>query len=224
VEHPCNRCGAAVDNNSPFCPACEAPQIRFEPREAVQDPVRLNPGTVPPAPVVVSAPGTEPYRTAVAAGERRRWLRASIYAGAIGGLLSIIPGGFLLGVPLSGVLAIRFYRNGRIQIQIPRRQGFLLGALAGVFASGIFAFVSLLSLKNPAVWQEFTQELGERIHRAEVLNPDPQLRQFLEYFLTQQGTVEAFLIGTAFVCVALVLVAGSAGMVSASIANRRSPQ
>ena len=222
MEHSCTRCGAAVNNNSPFCPACEAPQIRFVPREPAQEEVRLHPATVPANPVVTPGPATEPYHAAATAGERRRWLRAAIYAGTIGSLLSIIPGGFVVGIPLSGVLAVRFYQNRRLQVQISRHLGFRLGALAGVFASAIFAVMTLLSFTNTAVWSEFTQELGERVHRAEVLNPDPQVRQLFEYCLTRQGMIAVIVVGMLFMCVVFVIVAGLSGMVSASVSNRRS--
>ena len=224
MEHPCNRCGAAVDNNSPFCPACEAPQIRFQPREAAEDAVRLHPATVPPVPIVVPAPGTDPYRAAASADERKRWLRAAIYAGAIGGLFSIIPAGFLLGIPLSGVLAVRLFRNARFQVRIPPRMGFRLGVLAGGFASGIFAAITLLSFTNATVWKEFAREWVERVHRAEVLNPDPQVRQFFEYLLTRQGMAAGVIVSLLLTCVAFVVVAGLAGMASAAISNRRSLQ
>ena len=82
--------------------------------------------------------------------------------------------------------------------------------------------MTLLSFTNADVWSQFTQELGERVHRAEVLNPDPQFRQLFEYCLTRQGLVALIVLGMLFMCVVFVIVAGLSGMISASISNRRS--
>jgi len=157
VEHPCNRCGAAVDNNSPFCPACEAPQIRFVPREDVEDAVRLHPATVPPAQVVVSAPGTDSYNTA-AASERKRWLRAAIYAGAIGFILSFLPTGPILALPVAGWLAVSFYtRMARVQLR--PREGFRIGAVAGLAAFVMILVVGMVAMMAPGAKSQFHQAL-----------------------------------------------------------------
>lgn len=224
MEHPCNRCGAAVDNNSPFCPACEAPQIRFEAREDAQNTVRLHPATVPPAPVVMSVPGTEPYRAASTASERRRWLRAAIYAAAISALLSTIRFGVLIAMPLAGILAVRFYRSGPFVRSISPQQGFRLGALSGFFAFGIVTFVSVITVAGLGGQAEFRKRMLEAVHQYQAVNPDPQAQQVLQYFQTSQGMIVMVIGGMLFMCVVFVVVAGLAGMISASIANRRSPQ
>lgn len=221
MEHPCSRCGAAVDDNSPFCPACEAPQIRFEPREDAQDHVRMHPATVPPPAVVVSA--TEPYRGAAAANERRRWLRAAIYAAAISALLSTIPYGLLLGMPLAGILAVRFYRSGAFVRSISARQGFRLGALSGAFAFAILAFVSGITVVGVGGRAEFRNRMLETVHHYQAANPDPQTQQVYEFFQTPQGMTVMVIGGMIFMCALFIVIAGLAGMISASVANRRSP-
>jgi hypothetical protein len=223
VEHPCNRCGAAVDNNSPFCPACEAPQIRFEPREDVQDSVRLHPATAPPPPIVVSTPDTEPYRAA-AANERKRWLRAAIYAGAIGALLSTIHYGVLIGMPLVGILAVRFYRSGAFVRSISSQQGFRLGALSGFFSFAMLSFVSAIAVVGPGGQAEFRNRMLEVVRQYQAANPDPQAQQVFQYFQTSQGMTVMIIGGMLFMCVIFVVVAGLTGMISASVANRRSPR
>jgi hypothetical protein len=223
VEHPCNRCGAAVDNNSPFCPACEAPQIRFEPREDAQDAVRLHPATIPPAPVVVSASGTGPYHAPAAASERRRWLRAAIYAGAIGALLSSIHYGVLIAMPLVGILAVRFYRSGAFVRSISSQQGFRLGALSGFFSFAMLSFVSAITVVGLGGQTEFRNRMLEVVRQYQAANPDPQAQQVFQYFQTAQGMTVMIIGGMLFMCVVFVVVAGLTGMISASLANRRSP-
>src|SRR5690348_5835413 len=53
VEHPCQRCGSAVGDSSPFCPSCEAPQIRFSAREPSLNAVVVASEAGPFAPVRV---------------------------------------------------------------------------------------------------------------------------------------------------------------------------
>ena len=221
MEHPCSRCGAAVDNNLPFCPACEAPQIRFEPREEAQDSVRLHPATAPPTPVLVSA--TEPYPSGTTASERRRWLRAAIYAGAISALLSTIPYGLIIGMPLAGILAVRFYRSGAFVRSISSQQGFRLGALSGAFAFAILAFVSGITVVGVGGRAEFRNRMLETVHQYQAANPDPQAQQVFQFFETPQGMTVMVIGGMLFMCVLFVVIAGLAGMISASVANRRSP-
>jgi hypothetical protein len=224
VEHPCNRCGAAVDNNSPFCPTCEAPQIRFVPREAAEDAVRLHPATAPPTPVVVPAPDPEPYRTAAAASERRRWLRAAIYAAAIGALLSTIRFGVLIGMPLVGILAVRFYRSGAFVRSISPQQGFRLGALSGFLSFTMLAFVSAITVLGSGGRAGVRNRMLEVVRQYQAANPDPQAQQLLQYFQTTQGMAVMVIGGMLFMCVVFVVIAGLTGMISASIASRNSPR
>ncbi len=222
MEDPCNRCGAAVDNNSPFCPACEAPQIRFERREPERESLRLHAATVPPAPVILSPPSSEPYRATTTAGERRRWLRAAIYAAAIGALLCTIRFGVVIGMPLAGILAARFYRSGAFGRSLSPQQGFRLGALSGLFAFAMLVFVSAITVVGLGGQAEFRNRMLEIVHQYQAANPDPQAQQVFQYFQTPQGMAVMIIGGMLFACVVFVVVAALAGMISASISNRRS--
>jgi hypothetical protein len=218
VEHPCNRCGAAVDNNSPFCPACEAPQIRFVPREDVEDAVRLHPATVPPAQVVVSAPGTDSYNTA-AASERKRWLRAAIYAGAIGFILSFLPTGPILALPVAGWLAVSFYtRMARVQLR--PREGFRIGAVAGLAAFVMILVVGMVAMMAPGAKSQFHQALLESANRVHAMNPELSPEQLVNYMLTPAGMI----VGLLFTCAILVVLAGLGGLISTVVSGRRLPR
>lgn len=218
MEHPCNRCGAAVDNNSPFCPACEAPQIRFEPREDAQDAVRLHPATVPPAPVVASASGTQPYRIA-AASERKRWLRAAIYAGAIGFILSFLPTGPILAMPVGGWLAVSFYtRMARFPLR--PREGFRIGALAGLAAFLMILVIGVIAMMAPGAKAQLHQALLESANRVHAMNPDLPPEQLVNYMMTPAGMT----FGLLFTGVVLMVLAGLGGLLSTVISSRRLPR
>ena len=219
MEHPCNRCGAAVDDNSPFCPACEAPQIRFVPREDTQDAVRLHPATVPPAPVVVSASGAQSYRTAAAASERKRWLRAAIYAGAIGFILSFLPTGPILAMPVAGWLAVSFYtRMARFSLR--PREGFRIGALAGLAAFLMILVIGMIAMTAPGAKGQLRQALLESANRVHAMNPDLPPEQLVNYMLTPPGMT----FGLLFTCVILAVLAGLGGLLSTVVSSRRSPR
>lgn len=219
MEHPCNRCGAAVDNNSPFCPACEAPQIRFEPREPAGDAVRLHPATAPPVPIVVSAPATDPYRAAASADERKRWLRAAIYAGAIGFILSFLPTGPILAMPVAGWLAVSFYtRMARLPLR--SREGFRIGSLAGLAAFLMILVVGVIAITSPVGKGQLHQALLESASRVHSMNPDLPPEQLVNYMLTPAGMT----FGLLFTCVVLMVLAGLGGLLSTVISSRRLPR
>ena len=219
MEHPCNRCGAAVDNNSPFCPACEAPQIRFQPREAAGDAVRLHPATVPPVPIVVPAPNTDPYHTAASARERKRWLRAAIYAGAIGFILSFLPTGPILAMPVAGWLAVSFYtRMARLPLR--SREGFRIGALAGLAAFLMILVIGVIAMMAPGAKAQLHQALLESANRVHTMNPDLPPEQLVNYMMTPAGMT----FGLLFTGVVLMVLAGLGGLLSTVISSRRLPR
>jgi hypothetical protein len=222
VPHPCSRCGAAVDDSSPFCPACEAPQVRFVPSESVRDTVQLHPETAPPpaAPIPQVEPRNLPYPPA-RPPDQTRLLRAVVYAGAIGSLLSLLPLAFLIGLPLAGVLAVRFYRGRFLGLPVPPRLGFRLGALSGLFAFLMLVLVRTISISVSGGGGEFREGLVQTIHRAQAMNPDPQAQRVFNFFLTQQGMALMIIIGLLFTLAVFVLLAGVGGLISASMANRR---
>ena len=148
------------------------------------------------------------------------FLRAAIYAGAIGSLLSLIPKGFLVGLPLAGVLAVRFVRMRDNDTEIRPKVGFSLGALAGAIAFGILITVGTITLTASNGWGEARKQLLERMQQIQSANPDPQARQMVELLLTPAGILLCLL----FLCAVFVLLAGLAGLVSASMQQRKPPR
>lgn len=220
MEHPCSRCGAAVDNSSPFCQACEAPQVVYVAREPAPGPVRLHPATIPPLPVQVSEPSAQSFRPTVLRRDSDL-LRAAIYAGAIGTLLSTLPLGFVIGLPLSGVLAVRFYMSSLPLNKLPGAFRFRLGALSGLVAFGMLVAVRTITIAIFGGGSELRQVMVDAVHRAQSVNPDPQSQQMLLYFLTPQGMAIMAVLGLLFMCVVFVLLAGLGGLVSTSVLPRK---
>jgi hypothetical protein len=218
VQHPCSRCGAAVDNSSPFCPACEAPQIQFTPHEPDRESVRLHPETVPFSPVQVASATAKEHVQAVSSA-RRRWLRAGIYAGAIGFVLNFLPTGPMLALPIAGWLAVRFYTR-MVRFPIRPKEGFRLGALAGLVTSAILFVLGTATMSAPGSRGEVRQAMLEMANRAHGLNPQIQPEQFVDYIFSPAGIVMVILLS----CVIFVVLSGLGGLISAFISSRRLPR
>ena len=221
MQHPCSRCGAAVDDNSPFCPVCEAPQITFVSRQPDPEVVRLHPETVPPSPVAAPLPERVSYHPS-SASDRARFLRSAIYAAAIASLLSTIRGGVLISIPLAGILSVRFYRKGAFDPQVPPQLGFRLGALSGVLLFGILVLVSTISIAAQGGNAEFRERTLEMVRHYQAANPDPQAQQIFQYFQTPQGFLVMTLFGMLVTCIMIVVLSGLAGLASAAFSQRRS--
>ena len=154
----------------------------------------------------------------------RAYLRSAIYGGVIGALLSALPFGFAFGLPLSGYLAVVFYKRRVAHAHFSRRQGFRLGALAGL--SAFMTFLMFLALQVFAFrgGSELKQGLIDRIHQAQALNPDPQAQDVFQYFLTPHGMVVMTITGLLFLCVFFTILAGLGGAVCAALSRRSGPQ
>jgi len=220
VQHPCSRCGAAVEDSFPFCPACSAPQITFRSRETDSEVVHLHPETAPPSPVATPFRGRVSYPSR--ASDRARFLRAAIYAAAIGALLSTIRGGIFIGIPLAGILSVRFFRKGAFDLNVPPRLGFRLGALSGLLLFGMLVLVSTISIAAQGGDGEFRERTLEMLQHYQAGNPDPQAQEIFRYFQTPHGFVVMTLFGMLVTCIMIVVLSGLAGLTSAALAQRRS--
>jgi preprotein translocase subunit SecY len=135
VEHPCQQCGAEVEDGRPFCPQCRAPQIHVQVAgpDVTAAGVNLGGGDF-------SREYSQGYsnRPPIAAGamDSRAAVRAALKAGALGLILAIIP---LLGTVLTGALAVFFYRR-KTGSAVPAAIGARLGGAAGLVIFAINAF------------------------------------------------------------------------------------
>jgi MFS family permease len=150
-------------------------------------------------------------------------LRAAMAAGVIAGLLSMLPLGFILGLPLGGFLSVLLYRRRSWSADPSRSAGFRLGALSGLFGFVIFAVLAgaqgvLLHGEN-----EIRDAMIEAIHRQQARNPDPQARQMLDYFLTPHGLMVMVIVGLILMGIAFVLLSGIGGSISAALLRRKEP-
>lgn len=182
-------------------------------------------------PVTVAGEGTPAFLTAAhlpnATGnaDARSELRAAFYAAIVAAVLSLIQprGGFILTLPLGGLLSVLLYRRLSLGSEPSLRTGFRLGAISGLFVFGLLMIViavGTLALHSEA---DTHAQVIQIIQQAQARNPDPQARQAFEYFMTPQGMAFMMVVGFVFMGVLFVLLSGVGGAISASLLRRKAP-
>lgn len=230
MDHPCTKCGAAVEDGTPFCPQCNTPQIRVsigDGNEPATPP--LPPGTPdevqPPARPLFGArrevPGLPALAHLTGGWNRRAAWRVALLVGVIAGIVTIVRSPLLLGLWLlaSGGIAVALYRGRTGHQPIPARQGFRVGVLTGFVASLVKAIISSIGVMVPASRAEIIREVNQQVQTAVANNPDPMaqdtLRRIGESITTPSGFAAMFVIGIALFTLYSVLVAGIGGAIGA---------
>jgi hypothetical protein len=219
VEHACPGCNSPVDDNSPFCPICDAAQVRAIEKEYSRPQVSV---AVDGSPGFVNAGSFRQRRVSVHAHAE---LRSAFYAAIIGAILSLVqPGaGFLLALPLGGVVSVLLYRRLSMGIEPSPRTGFRLGALSGLFVFGLVMILMAAVTLTRHNEGELHSQVIKIVQQAQARNPDPQARQAFEYFMTPQGMALMMIVGFIFMGVLFVLLSGLGGAISASLLRRKAP-
>ncbi len=223
MEHPCQRCGSAVEDSSPFCPSCEAPQIRFSVREPLLNTVVVAPGAGTSLPVRVEDKYS--VQRPAAGSDRNAALRSALNAGVIAAVLSSLPLGpaFIFALPLAGFLCVLFYRRRSLTEEPSPGAGFRLGALTGLFGFVIFIVLTALEILVFRAQNELRDAMIQAVRQAQARSADPQARQMLDYFMTPPGLVFMMVFGFIFMCIAFVLLSGLGGAISAGLLRRKGP-
>jgi hypothetical protein len=150
--------------------------------------------------------------------------RSAATAGLVGALLSILPFGFLLGFPLAGFLSVLFYRRRTWGLELSPSGGLRLGLLTGMLGFAMFVILAALDTVVSHAGNEIRQTMIDAVHRQQARTPDPQARQFLDYFLTPNGLVVMTIACLIVLCIGFVLLAGLGGAFSASLLRRKGPE
>jgi hypothetical protein len=219
VEHLCPRCNSPVDDNSPFCPTCEAAQVLVEPKEYVRSPITVTAEGTSALSSTATFPKTAGSRNA------KPELRAAFYAAIVGAVLSLVQPGasFVLALPIAGFLSVLLYRRLSLKNEPSPRAGFRLGAISGLFVFGLLMI--LIATGTLAFHSEADThaQVIQIIQQAQARNPDPQARPVFEYFMTPQGMALMMIVGFVFMAVLFVLLSGIGGAISASLLRRKAP-
>lgn len=209
MEHPCHKCGAAVEDGTPFCKQCGAPQIRV-PGIEVQEPAPVRPSVPAPtesSPDFSSLPG-------VISPERRsagvQWAHA-LPGAALGGAFSLLAAvvpyaifgpAFLAG----GAVAVVLYRR-HLKSGLPSQgAGAKIGAASGGFGFLFFAIPAVATLVYRP--DELRQGMLENLAHYAGRGYDPQkIQQVTDLLKSPQGL--NFFVGFVLFILLLMFVVGS---------------
>jgi hypothetical protein len=143
--------------------------------------------------------------------DRNVAVRAALKAGALGVFIGMIP---LLGIVLTGALAVFFYRreNG---LALPAALGARVGGAAGVVAFAINALMITIRIFIFHAGKEYTDSILKIAQKFGVNVADPDIQASIHNLFTPSGLAITFFFG-----MILTLVLASVGGALASLLQR----
>jgi hypothetical protein len=212
VEHSCYKCGASVEDGTPFCRRCNAPQIR------VAGPEPLAPAAATPEVAIehytsLAAPSSSTLEWPQALPSAGLSLLAAIFLISLG-----MPAG--LGMLAAGFLCVLLYRRRCPATHLTAGLGARLGALTGALGFGVLAAML-------ALWTAFRS--GKEIHDG-LLNyiqqyaarsSDPHMQQVLELFNTPEGFTFVMILTLIMTLLAFTIFSSLGGAIGAFLLHRK---
>ncbi len=131
-------------------------------------------------------------------------VRAALKAGVLGVFIGMIP---LLGIVLTGALAVYFYRR-ESRFVLPAALAARLGGAAGVVAFAINALLIAIRIFVFHAQQEYIDLLTRFAHTVGANAADPDFQATIHNLFTPSGLAITFLFGMIFT-VALASVGGA---------------
>ena len=221
MEQPCYKCGQLVDEGRPFCPHCAAPQIRVLIAEPVSTPAPLA-----EAAATSQAADTLPASQIVPVLALPMQWSQSAQPCALAALIAAVAIVLKLMVPLiaaigAGFLAVAFYRRRNPDIALSAPSGARLGALCGLFCSGMTAILAALRIAILHEGGEIRNALLERIQQTAARYPDPQFQAGLDFWRSSAGLTVMMAVLLIFGIVTFLLLGTLGGALGGTILGRR---
>lgn len=214
-----------MEHGTPFCPKCNAPQIRVSPALREEERGRqLEESERKLQPPDSSQPGGPPDSAI-------DWHLARICAIVAGALLAavmmvppLVTFAFIW-MPWAGSLAVQLYKRKRPSALVTRGAGARMGV-----TTGFVAFIALVVFKSAemaiAVFAlhegpQLAASLRAQVQQAAASNPDPQAQKLIQFFLTPDGLALLAVTGMVFLCFLLLLLCTLGGLLGALIFGKR---
>jgi len=219
MEQPCHKCGQAVEEGVPFCPHCSAPQIRVVVAEAAQ-------GVAVQADGAYAGSGALPAsRTVPVLALPMEWSQV-VKPCALAALIAAVAMVLGLMVPLiavlgAGFLAVAFYRRNHPHVAVRAGSGARLGAVCGVFCSGMTAILGALRVAILHEGNAIRNWILDQVRQTAVRFPGPQSQPGLEFMRSPVGLM--FMLAFLLVAgaVLLVLLSTLGGALGGALLGRR---
>ena len=206
MEHACHKCGASVEDGTPFCPQCSAPQIRV--------------GVIESA----AAEGSAEITVAPAAGHAGstaiEWLhgwRSALIAVAVALGLTLLGTPVGLGLLVAGFLSVLLYQRRLGAGNLSAALGAKLGALTGILGFGLGLILSLIAVKRSG--KQLQPTVLNMIQ--EYAAHDPRLPQVIDLFKTPEGFAVTMVVGLGMLLVAFLLFSSLGGALGALLLRRK---
>jgi hypothetical protein len=212
VEHPCYKCGASVEDGTPFCARCNAPQIRV-----------VGPEPLAPAAAVPEVAIEQYASYAAPSASALEWSQALPSAG-IGLLVAIfiivVSKSYALGMLAAGFLTVVLYRRRCPAVHITAGIGARLGALTGALGFGAVA-ATLALWAGFRSGKEIRDAFLNYIQQNAAQTSDPRLQQVLDLFNTPDGFAFIMFFSLIVTLVAFTIFSSLGGAVGAFLLHRK---
>jgi hypothetical protein len=166
--------------------------------------------------------GSFALRNPAAASARRAAFRATVNAGTVAAILSLIPGLAILALPLAGFLCVLLYRRHSSTGDPSPGMGFRLGARAGALGSLIYVVCQAIVMRAHNM-NEVRDILIEAAKRTSFMSSDQQVQRTIEFLKTPQGPVVYLILGAVMVSALFVILSGVGGAMAAALLRRKLP-
>ena len=220
MENPCYKCGQTVEEGIPFCPHCSAPQIRVVIAEPAPPPLAFAAATTSQDAAVLPASQTVPVLALP-----MQWSQA-LKPCAVAALVASVAMVLKLMAPLiavvgAGFFAVAFYRRNSPGIMVGTGAGARLGALCGLFCSGMTAALGALRLLLLHEGEEIRKFLLDMIQQTAVRYPDPQHQADLELLRSPTGLIVMMIFILIAGLVLFLILGALGGALGSAILSRR---
>ena len=219
MEQPCYKCGQSVEEGTPFCPHCSAPQIRVVVTDAVATPLISAAGAAS-----TDSPALSSSHPLSATALPTHWadtLKPGALAALVAALLMVLGLNPFVAMISAGFLAVVFYRQRQPGAPITPRVGSRLGAVSGLLWFGLSVALQgtlvLLLHKGP----ELRDEALKRIQQTAPNTSDPQVQAWFEYFKTPAGLTVLLVLAVIFAFVAALILGVLGGALAGAVLSRR---
>jgi hypothetical protein len=213
MERACYKCGASVEEGTPFCSRCNAPQIRVVGLEPVGTPSATMPQTA-----------IEEYAShAATPPSALEWPQALPSAGIavlVAILITVVSKSTWLAMLAAGFLSVVLYRRRCPTTHVTAGMGARLGALTGALGFGIVGITL-------ALWTVFRS--GKEIHDAFLTyiqqnagpGSDPRIQQVIDLLNTADGFTFIMIFSLIMTLVVFTIFSSLGGAISAFLLHRK---
>jgi hypothetical protein len=219
MDHTCHQCGQQIEEGTPFCRHCGAPQIRIPGTEEPAMP-EGTPGEVQPAaqPVAIGrVPASLP-----AAVDWPQGLPAAGWAGLLLAVAWLVPYlGYFLWILGAGVVAVAFYKRRAPHAVVTPAIGARIGAVTGLFGFAGFALLMAIGLLLLRGSTKFREMLRQSMQQAASANPDPRAQEVLSWMTSPAGMALMVTIVMIIFLIGFIVLSSAGGAIGAKIFQKK---